>query len=69
MAAGVLVIDRVGTVLLCNPTAQRLMDRTETELVGGDLGVPLVPTRVTEVEVTLRGGGVRTVEMQVTETM
>ena len=69
MAAGVLVVDRSGTVVLCNPVAQRLIDRTEDELVGGNLGVPLVPDGVTEIDVALRDGSARAVEMQVTETM
>jgi len=69
MAAGVLVVDRSGTIVLSNPTAQRLIDRTEDELVGGNLGVPLVPDGVTQIDVALRDGGARAVEMQVTETM
>ena len=69
MAAGVLVVDRSDTVVLCNPVAQRLIDRTEDELVGGNLGVPLVPDGVTEIDVALRDGSARAVEMQVTETM
>ena len=68
MAAGVLVVNRAGTVVLSNPAAEQLIDRTEGELVGGNLGVPLVPDGVTEIEVALRDGSARTVEMQVTET-
>lgn len=45
MAAGVLVVNRAGTVVLSNPAAEQLIDRTEGELVGGNLGVPLVPER------------------------
>jgi len=69
MAAGVLVVDRAGTVMLCNAQAQELMGRTERELVGEHLGVPLVPDGITEIDAARRDGSTRTIEMQVTETM
>ena len=69
MVAGVLVVDRSGTVVLCNPAAERLIDRTEEELVGESFGLPLVPDGVTEIDVAVPGGSARAVEMQVTETM
>ena len=68
MAAGVLVVDGGGTVVLANPPAQRLIDRTEAELIGGDLGIPLVPNGLAEIDVALRDGSARAVEMQVIET-
>jgi diguanylate cyclase (GGDEF)-like protein/PAS domain S-box-containing protein len=69
MAAGVVVVDGSGTVVLCNPAAQRLLDRSEEELIGGNLGMPLVSDGVAEIDVAMRDGSARAVEMQVMETM
>jgi diguanylate cyclase (GGDEF)-like protein/PAS domain S-box-containing protein len=69
MPAGVLVVDRSGTVVLSNPAAQRLIDRTQEELIGQNFGLPLVPEGITELDVAQSDGSARAVEMKVTETM
>jgi diguanylate cyclase (GGDEF)-like protein/PAS domain S-box-containing protein len=68
VGAGVLVVDRAGTILLCNPTAERLLDRAAEELIGSDLGFPLVPGGVTEIDIRRPDLSARTVAMHLTET-
>ena len=67
-AAGALVVDATGTVLLCNAVAQTLLDRTSEDLVGAVIGFPLTPSGISEIDVVGGPGGVRTVDMQVTAT-
>lgn len=62
--AGVLVVDDSGAVLLCNAAAQALLDRTGEELIGAVLGFPLVPDGISEIDVVVGDGSVRTIEMQ-----
>jgi diguanylate cyclase (GGDEF)-like protein len=63
---GMLVIDRHGTILLANPTAERLLGRSAGGLDGTPFGAPLVLDEATEIDVVAVGSP-RTAEMRVVE--
>lgn len=65
VAGGLVVVDESGVVLLGNTTAAMLFGRAD--LVGEELGFPLAPNEVTEVEVLFEPGTTRPVELRVTE--
>ncbi|MCB1734231.1 MAG: EAL domain-containing protein [Gammaproteobacteria bacterium] len=50
LAEGVLVVDHEGLVRFANPTAQRLLDRSQDRLIGHPLGIPLDVRSDTEME-------------------
>jgi PAS domain S-box-containing protein len=65
---GIVILDTDGVVQFVNPAAARIFGHPEEELVGTDLGFPLVNGEKTEVEILNRHEGLRTVEMIATET-
>lgn len=67
-ADGIVAIDGDGRIRLCNPAAEELFGRPSGELVGTQLGYPLLAGAATEIELMLPGGDRRVVEMRVTVT-
>ena len=67
-ADGIIAVDEQGIVRLCNPAATELFGRPERDLLDAPFGFPLVAGQATDVELTQPGGGVRVVEMRVSET-
>ncbi|GHJ34898.1 SpoIIE family protein phosphatase [Streptomyces sp. TS71-3] len=67
-ADGILAVDDQGVVRLCNPAATELFGRPARDLLGAPFGFPVVAGQSTDVELTQPGGGVRVVEMRVSET-
>lgn len=67
-ADGIVVIDRQGIILLCNPAAADILARPESELVGTPLGFPITTKQPTELELALPDGSSRTVEARATDT-
>lgn len=55
---GIVIVDLDGNMRFVNPAAERLFDRTASELVGTSFGFPLVAGETTEIEIVQRGGGV-----------
>ena len=55
---GMLVVDANGTILFANSAATRLMNRHADELLGSGLGLPVVASDKTEIEIH-RGNGER----------
>ncbi len=63
-ADGLLIVDGEGRVRFGNPAAARLFGRPMDELVGTDLGLPLVDGDAAEIDVVPRGGAPATVELR-----
>lgn len=53
---GMMVLDTQGTIQFANPAAAQLMNRPQEDLVGAELGLPIVEGQNTEIEVR-RGSG------------
>ncbi|HEU4884546.1 MAG TPA: ATP-binding protein [Longimicrobium sp.] len=63
-ADGLLIVDGEGRVRFGNPAAARLFGRPLDELVGADLGLPLLDGDAAEIDVVPRGGAPATVELR-----
>jgi signal transduction histidine kinase len=63
-ADGLLIVDGEGRVRFGNPAAARLFGRPLEELVGADLGLPLLDGDTAEIDVVPRGGTPATVELR-----
>jgi signal transduction histidine kinase len=63
-ADGLLIVDGEGRVRFGNPAAARLFGRPLEELVGVDLGLPLLDGDTAEIDVVPRGGPPATVELR-----
>jgi signal transduction histidine kinase len=63
-ADGLLIVDGEGRVRFGNPAAARLFGRPLEELVGADLGLPLLDGDAAEMDVVPRGGTPATVELR-----
>ena len=63
-ADGLLIVDGEGRVRFGNPAAARLFGRPMEELVGTDLGLPLVDGDAAEIDAVPRGGAPATVELR-----
>lgn len=67
-ADGLVVVDRKGIILLCNPAAADILGRPDDQLAGTPLGFPLTAHEPAERDLTLPDGRTRTVEVRVTDT-
>jgi signal transduction histidine kinase len=63
-ADGLLIVDGEGRVRFGNPAAARLFGRPMEELIGADLGLPLVDGDAAEIDVVPRAGAPATVELR-----
>lgn len=66
-ADGIVVINTDGRVLYVNPAAEYLFGRNEKELIGSDLGFPLVTGKKTEVSIIHKSGFGVVVEMRLVQ--
>ena len=64
----ILVLDESQTIRFANPAARQLFLLASENLVGRPFGYPAVSGEVTELDVPLREGEVRTVEMRISDT-
>lgn len=68
LSDGVLVVDREGSLLFLNPAAEHMLGRPASELLGENIGFPMVPGGpALELNLVTRDGSDRIVEMQVAE--
>lgn len=65
---GVLVVDAAGMVVYANAAAEGLLGRPRSQLVGREVGFPVLADGVTEVELIAAGRQVIHAEMRVVET-
>jgi diguanylate cyclase (GGDEF)-like protein len=66
---GVLVVDAGGTVLFANSAAEAMLRRSRDDLVGREVGFPVVAGDVTEIELIRPGQDVMYAEMRVVESV
>ena len=64
VADGVLVVDADGLVRFVNPAAERLLGRSAAELLGSNLGQPIVIGEMAEMVVMRKDGSLVTVELR-----
>lgn len=65
---GILIVDGKGDILFCNPAAGEIFGREIEELIGTNIGLPLIAVETTEIEILNRKQGHRWVELAATET-
>lgn len=60
-----IVVDNHGIVRFVNPSAEALFDCTSDEIIGHNLGIPVVANTKTEIQILSKNGTYRTAEMRV----
>src|SRR5690349_13313614 len=68
LADGILVVDGEGVIRFANPAAVLLFGRTQAQLVGTELGFPVVAGETAEVDVVRPGGETVTAELRIVDT-
>ncbi|GAA2428371.1 hypothetical protein GCM10010191_46810 [Actinomadura vinacea] len=63
---GIVAVDELGIIRLCNQTAEELFGRPADELVGSPFGFPLTAGASTDLDLAIPGKRKRVVEMRVT---
>ena len=67
LADGIVIVSDTGHIRFANPAAERLFGRPRAQLVGHELGFPVVTGENAEVEVVRAGGEIVSVELRVVE--
>ena len=67
LADGILVVDADGVIRFANPAAEGLFGRSTAQLVGTELGFPVVAGETAEVEVVRPGGETVTAELRIVD--
>ena len=67
LADGILVVDADGVIRFANPAAEGLFGRSEDELVGTELGYPVLSGERAEIEVVRPGGETVTAELRIVD--
>ena len=67
LADGIVIVDATGVIRFANPAAEQLFGRNRDQLVGSQLGFPVVVGESTEVEVVHPGDGAITAELRVVD--
>ena len=67
LADGIVIVDATGVIRFANPAAEQLVGRNRDQLVGSQLGFPVVVGESTEVEVVHPGHGAITAELRVVD--
>jgi len=65
---GFIVIDRKGIVNFANKKAKEMLHREPSEIIGKNIGLPLLNEENTEIELARKDGSLRTVELRMAET-
>jgi len=65
---GVLVVDGAGVAVFANPAAAALLGRSKSQLLGSEVGLPVVAGDVTDVELIASNRTIVYAEMRVVET-
>jgi signal transduction histidine kinase len=68
LADGILVVDGEGVIRFANPAAETLFGRDESQLIGTELGFPVVAGETAEIEVVRPGGETVTAELRIVDT-
>lgn len=67
LADGILVVDGDGVIRFANPAAEGLFGRKASDLVGTELGFPVLAGDAAEIEVVRPGGGTITAELRIVD--
>jgi signal transduction histidine kinase len=67
LADGIVIVDSTGLIRFANPAAEELFGRSQNQLVGTQLGFPVVVGESTEVDVRRPGHGAVTTELRVVD--
>jgi signal transduction histidine kinase len=67
LADGIVIVDSKGAIRFANPAAEALFGRSRSQLVGTDLGFPVVQGESTEVDVRRSDGKTVTAELRVVD--
>ena len=67
LADGIVVVDEEGVIRFANPAAEALFGRVESQLVGTELGFPVVVGETAEIEVVRPGGETVTAELRIVD--
>src|SRR5579872_5173233 len=67
-ADAIIVVDGAGLVRFANPAAEALFRRNADDLVGTQLGIPLVVGETTEIDILGQADQIGVAEMRVVET-
>jgi PAS domain S-box-containing protein len=67
LADGILVVDGEGVIRFANPAAVSLFGRDESQLVGTELGFPVVAGETADIEVVRPGGETITAELRIVD--
>jgi len=65
---GIVIVDTSGVILFVNPAAAAIFGRRYEELVGSNLGLPLLSGEKAEIDILNKQQGLRRVEMMTSET-
>ena len=68
-ADAIVVVDRVGIVRFVNPSAEKLLRCSASDLLGQMFGIPLEGIDITEIDLRSQLGGARTAEIRVMRTL
>jgi PAS domain S-box-containing protein len=67
LADGILIVDAEGVIRFANPAAEVLFGRSQDELVGTELGFPVLTGERADIEVVRPGGETVTAELRVVD--
>jgi len=67
LADGILVVDGEGVIRFANPAAELLFGRSQAQLIGTELGFPVVAGENAEIEVVRPGGETITAELRIVD--
>ena len=67
LADGILVVDGEGVIRFANPAAETLFGRLESELIGTELGFPVVAGETADIDVVRPGGETVTAELRIVD--
>ncbi len=65
---GFIVLDKAGIVQFVNPAAEKIFNRGKNELIGNELGIPLVKGTTSEIQILTKKKSFRTVEIRIVDT-
>ena len=67
LADGILIVDADGVIRFANPAAQQLFGRSASDLVGTELGFPVVTGETAEIDVVRPGGKTVVAELRIVD--
>ncbi len=66
---GLLIVNGQGHIRFVNPAAQQILGRSVEELIGAELGFPVLTGEIVEIDLLRPGGSLTTADMRVADTI